>query len=109
MTVLIADDDKTIRLMLELTLAMEGFTVLTAEDGVAALEMLSSHPEVEVVLTDVQMPRMGGVELAGEARRQHPRVPLLFMSAGVSEVPGELVAKPFDPSDIAQRLRKAAA
>ncbi len=88
-------------------LAGAGFDVLTASDGRAALDLLATHPRpVDLVLSDVVMPRMGGVELAGRLRAQHPHVRVLLMSGYAAQlddpaaVADGFLAKPFAPDDL---------
>ncbi len=79
-TILVVEDEPLVRRTVVLTLEREGYRVLTASDGEEALA-LSRKPDVtfDLVLTDVVMPRLGGVELARALRTQRP-VPVIFMS-----------------------------
>jgi CheY-like chemotaxis protein len=115
--VLLADDDAGNRLLCSLNLRDAGFEVIEAEDGGDALEQaLSRSPDV--VLTDVEMPGLDGVELA-QALRADARtraVPVVFMSSGAGapeyarayELGAKgFVSKPFDPVLLAPLLRLA--
>jgi two-component system, cell cycle sensor histidine kinase and response regulator CckA len=66
-----------------------GYVVLEAGDGDAALEMLGRHPETRMLVTDVVMPRLGGVELAARVRNARPDLRVLFLSG----YPGDLVLR----------------
>ena len=68
MTILIVDDSATMLMSLKSTLAMNGFTVETAADGQLALDKLKAGAKPNLILTDVNMPVMGGMELIGKAR-----------------------------------------
>ena len=78
--VLIVDDDESLRESLELVLAAEGFEVVTAADGVAALGRLEAS-SFDVVLCDVRMPGMDGIELLPQLVRRLPGTPVIMMSA----------------------------
>ena len=69
--ILVVDDEEYIRQLLALGLSKFGHTVLTAEDGVKALEWLASN-EVDIVITDIDMPRMSGKELCQAIEKQFP-------------------------------------
>jgi two-component system cell cycle sensor histidine kinase/response regulator CckA len=79
--VLLADDDPGIRRTLSRLLTKRGHTVIEAADGIEALEAYRAHEnEIDVVLTDVVMPRMNGRELAERLAKSYPNTPVIFMS-----------------------------
>ncbi len=87
-TVLVVEDEAPVRELAREILADAGYEVLTAADGVAALELAGSHDgSIEVVLTDVVMPQMGGPEFARRIREQFPEIDIVFMS-GFPELRG---------------------
>jgi two-component system cell cycle sensor histidine kinase/response regulator CckA len=114
-TLLVVDDDATIRRVLQLSLGRAGFRVLSAENGVAALALLDAETSpVDLILTDVVMPEMDGVTLAEHvlARTRAPR--LMFMSGYIHDPekldrvlgrPAPFIQKPFDVDDLAERIR----
>ncbi len=113
--ILIVDDDAALRESLELVLASEGYQVVTADCGDAALERLEEQP-VDVVLCDLRMPGLDGFELIPQIARQAAGVPIVLMSAyGTEDLAVEALrrgaydylAKPFQPSEIVLTLRKA--
>jgi len=77
--VLVVDDDPTARRPLELLLHAEGFVVSTASDGVAALEQ-AARTQPDVVLTDLEMAPMGGIELCRRLRELDPDLPVIVMT-----------------------------
>ncbi|MEM1426969.1 MAG: response regulator, partial [Cyanobacteria bacterium P01_H01_bin.130] len=82
-TLLVVEDSETERNILALTLEKAGFLVVQAGDGQTALEQLRSHPEVQLVISDLEMPRMGGLEFLS-ARRQEPaiaKVPVMMLTS----------------------------
>ena len=68
MTILVVDDSTTMVMSLKTTLSMNGFQVETANNGQAALDKLKSGLKPNLILTDVNMPVMGGLELIGKVR-----------------------------------------
>ena len=84
-TVLLVEDEESVRTMAARILRQKGFAVLEAEDGTAALAALGSYDgPLDLILTDVVMPGIDGVELAARAGEFRPGTPVLFMS-GYSE------------------------
>lgn len=80
-TILIADDEPTIRTYLRAILSADGFDVLEAGDGVEALAKIEElGGAVDLVVTDVRMPRMDGVALATAMAQKHPGTPVLYIS-----------------------------
>ena len=78
--ILVADDEKSIRLMLETGLALNGFRVTTVRTGREALEAASSG-EFDAVLSDIYMPDGGGLELVDALRATRPNLPIILMTA----------------------------
>lgn len=108
--VLVAEDDRDVRRLACLILKMDGYDVLAAEDGVAALEV-SEEQIVDILLTDVRMPRMDGVELARNLARRCPELKVVYMS-GYTDVDIPLgrhcmfLPKPFDASVLSGAVKK---
>jgi PAS domain S-box-containing protein len=118
-TVLVVDDDESVRTVAKSMLERVGFSVLTACDGVQGIEVFGEHgDEIAAVLLDMTMPRMGGLDVLPELLRAKPGVPVLLMS-GYSEqeatrrLAGKGLAgfmqKPYRPGDLIEKLRKALA
>jgi two-component system response regulator AtoC len=113
--VLVVDDEEPVRHMLELMLRREGFTVLTAGSGEEALERLAAEP-VDVVLSDVRMPGIGGLGLVERASEKYADLTIVVMSAfGSIELALEAmqkgaydyISKPFKQDEVVLALRKA--
>jgi CheY-like chemotaxis protein len=115
--VLVVDDDQSIRELLRAILELEGYEVATADHGGAALDLLTRANEPWVVLMDVMMPRMGGLEVckrlsAATGAGQGHQVAL--MTAGLLEqedcptVVRALLRKPFDIDDVLQLIASLA-
>ena len=116
--ILTIDDFKTIRDMLMLTLADAGFDVLQAVDGQDGLEMLDKE-RVDVVITDINMPRMDGYEVIRQMRRNttHKSTPILVLTTESEKEKKNLareagatgwMVKPFDPDRLIATINKVA-
>ncbi len=81
-SILVVDDSMVVRQQVRRTLAAAGFGVLEAADGVQALEKLKETPMVSLVVSDVNMPRMGGLELLEHMRERGflPEMPVLMLT-----------------------------
>ncbi|HEX4913965.1 MAG TPA: ATP-binding protein, partial [Vicinamibacterales bacterium] len=112
--VLLAEDDASVRRLVVAELTRRGFTVLEAEDGRAALEMFRREKDhIDVVVTDVVMPRLNGADFAREVEREQPGARILFIS-GHPERAGQgldptgitnLLMKPFTADTLAARIK----
>lgn len=114
-TVLVVDDDAMMRTLVGRTLRSEGFQVWTASGAPEARQVLGRLTgPLDLILTDVAMPGGMGPQLAGEIRRAHPRVRLLYMSSysrkdllghGIDLGQDDLLAKPFMAAHLLERVR----
>jgi two-component system chemotaxis response regulator CheY len=118
--ILTIDDSKTMRDMLMLTLAEAGFDVIQAVDGQDGLDVLGKEKEqIDVIITDINMPRMDGYEVIRNLRRDpaHKSTPILVLTtesdgdkknlAREAGATGWMV-KPFDPERLVATVRKVA-
>ena len=79
--VLVVDDDSQIRRYIKIVMQSAGVQVLEAEDGLEGLEVFRVwRGRIDVVITDIRMPRMKGTDLAILLRRESPSIPLIFVS-----------------------------
>jgi PAS domain S-box-containing protein len=116
-TVLVVDDDAPLRRTMRRVLESRGYRVLGAESGAAALALAEACGEpIHLLLTDVVMPRMSGLELATRLRERHPTTPVLYVSGYPDDtithygvlVPGvTLIEKPFSVDLLARKVREA--
>jgi len=112
-TVLIVEDEVMVRAVAERALARHGYTVLVAENGEAALEILGRETEVDLMISDVVMPTMDGPTTVRAARKMHPKLPILFISGYAEEqlrksidIPNvSFLAKPFSVQQLAETVR----
>ncbi len=80
--ILVVDDSLTVRQQVALALTGAGFQVVEAADGVDGLEKMTAHPDLAMVLCDVNMPRMTGIEMLEELKRRGDRagIPVLMLT-----------------------------
>lgn len=103
-TILVVDDDCTIRTFVKTLLEIEGYAVLIADDGETAMK-LYDQSMVAMLLTDVVMPNMNGLELADQLLRREPQLRILFMSGSGDASRGfGCVAKPFTAAGLLRRV-----
>jgi signal transduction histidine kinase len=117
-TILVAEDEPGVRQLVCDTLEQLGYKVLRASDGREALSILEQHRPVQLLLTDVIMPVMGGPELARRAASVAQGIGILYMSGytddtlavyGLPQPGTEYIQKPFTPTALAEKLRQVLA
>lgn len=114
-TVLVADDEANLRKVLSAMLRREGYEVLTAQDGLEAAALLG---QADVLLTDLKMPGLNGLALLERARREHPGLPVVMLTAhGTVDTAVhamklgafDYLTKPFDRDELQLVIGKASA
>ncbi|MBK6563268.1 PAS domain S-box protein [Candidatus Amarobacter glycogenicus] len=115
-TVLVVDDEPTVRNVTARALKSFGFDVLEAADGIEGVEMFRQHPEIACVLLDMTMPRMNGEAAFGEIRKERPEARVILMSGyaeqdatdrfGGSGLSG-FIQKPYDLATLRSVVRNA--
>lgn len=112
--VLIVDDEKLTRVTLQVELRDEGFEVWTAANGYEAVEILEREV-VDVVISDVRMPSMDGLEFQGVVRQRWPDVEILFMTAfgtvataveAMRAGAADYLTKPLHPEEVVSRVKR---
>lgn len=78
-TILVVDDELGYRQMIHMDLTGQGFNVLMAEGGLRALEILKAE-RVDLVLTDMKMPKMDGLDVVTAVKKDHPGIPIVLMT-----------------------------
>ena len=109
-TVLVVEDADAVRVLTGRILYAAGYQVVSVESGAVALERLDA---ADVLVTDVVMPGMSGVELAVTARERRPELPVVFVSgytgdtsiAGSDDPATAFLAKPFDGDELLRAVR----
>jgi len=114
--VLLVEDEEPVRRMIRKALEGLGYRVFEASDGAEALAVARENGgDIDLVVTDVVMPRMGGVELAEKLREEWPEIRLLFTSGYAHRASwtgavlpewGVLLEKPFGPREVASKVRE---
>ena len=115
-TILVVEDLNELRELIRETLEPNGYEVLLAGDGLAALEICERiEKPLDLIVTDVRMPRMGGQELAQALKKRQPELKVLYMSGynddtspggTVSEGSALLLPKPFTPEALLRKVRE---
>jgi PAS domain S-box-containing protein len=115
-TVLLAEDEESLRKLTCTTLEMNGYKVLEAKDGIDALEVSRSYDGViDLLLTDIVMPGLGGRDLAEELTRARPEIKIVYMSGytgqtfssqAVLEPGSDLLTKPFTRDVLSRKIRE---
>ena len=106
-TVLVVEDQAEVRSVLARTLALEGYRVLEASDGLEAIDVITAEHDIALVLSDIVMPRMDGIQLA---KNLASSTPILFMTGDPQQRWGDHVAapllqKPFTPEALCAAVR----
>jgi PAS domain S-box-containing protein len=103
---LLVEDDSLVRTMAARGLTEAGYVVLEASNGRAAIELVRSHPgRLDVVITDIGMPEMGGYQLGRLLDDEKPEVPILYMSGyGDADGVSPILRKPFAPDVLVRKV-----
>ena len=115
--VLVVDDDATIRRLLQITLETEGFSVTTAGDGVEGLRKAQEEPRPDLVLLDIMMPGMDGLQVCHTLKNDPStqKLPVVLLSAkaqshdielGLRVGADDYITKPPDLLDLVARVRQ---
>jgi CheY-like chemotaxis protein len=114
-TILIVEDELSVQHMMKRILKDQGYNVLTAVNGTEALRYLERDKHIDMVITDVIMPKMGGWELSEEILKKMPGMPIMFMSGytedltvndKIAKTNRTFLSKPFTPRELLGRVRK---
>ena len=112
-TILVVDDEQEIAELVEIYLTNDGFDVLKAYDGEEGLRVLSEHPEIKVIILDVMMPKMDGLEMCRRIRKTS-NIPIIMLSAKTADMDkilgfgtgvDDYVTKPFNPLELTARVK----
>ncbi|HEX3147427.1 MAG TPA: PAS domain S-box protein [Gemmataceae bacterium] len=115
-TILLAEDEAAIRDLASLALKSSGYSLLDAADGEQALQIATAHPTaIDLLVTDLVMPKLSGRELAERMRLIHPNLRVLFVSGysddaivrnGLVSDAAAFLQKPFTPTILARKVRE---
>lgn len=115
-TILIVDDSKTVRNLVAFIMKKEGFKVVTAEDGLDGLEKLYSAEKIDLIVSDINMPRMDGFTFIKSVREQenYRDIPIVVLStegqekdiqAGLSIGANMYMVKPAQPEKMVKNIK----
>ncbi|MCS7232612.1 MAG: response regulator [Synergistetes bacterium] len=115
--IIVAEDDSKIQMVIKGALEKEGYEILLAKDGLEAIKLLQENPDVVSIVTDIAMPRMTGLELVEEIRKNgpNPDIPILMLSAHHTKENilkatelgiNDFLIKPFSIKDLVIRLNR---
>lgn len=116
-TILLVDDSATMRTILGQALTLSGMQLnkIDAEDGEKALEIFKSNPSIDLIITDINMPKMDGIALITEVRKISQTVPILVLTTETKEALKQKamymgasgwIVKPFKPNQILSVLKE---
>jgi CheY-like chemotaxis protein len=115
-TIMLVEDEPSIRRLVGTALRRNGYQVLEAANGLEAIDRFAAHQdEVDLLITDVRMPEMAGPELIRRLRASKPDLKVLCMSGCVASVPHEigsevaLLQKPFSGQDLLTQVGRLVA
>ena len=116
--ILLAEDEQNLQNMLQTILTEAGHTITAVEDGQAALKILEEE-RYDILITDIIMPKLGGIELMREIREKYPEIKLVAISGGgnyiraggylqVAQLIGATctLRKPFTPKELFDAIRE---
>lgn len=116
-TILLAEDDRNLRRVLQATLVREGYDVATAPDGEAAAEWLAAR-HADALITDIRMPKLDGLALFRRCRETHPELPVILITAfgriddaveAMRNGAFDYISKPFDEAELLRVVGNAVA
>jgi CheY-like chemotaxis protein len=115
--ILIADDEESMRMLVARAIALDGHSIVTAQDGAEALEILTrENGRFDLLLSDIQMPVMDGIALALAAARDFPQVTILLMTgfadqreraSNLNAIAHDVISKPFSVAVIRAAIADA--
>lgn len=112
-TILVVDDDKEIADLVEIYLVNDGYKVLKASDGSQCLDILAGHPEIRMLILDIMMPGIDGLEVCRRIRKTS-NIPILMLSAKAEDMDkivgfgtgaDDYLTKPFHPLELLARVK----
>ncbi len=112
-SILVVDDDKEIADLVEIYLVNDGYSVLKASDGEECIKMFHEHPEIRMIILDIMMPGVDGLEVCRQIRKTS-NVPILMLSAKAEDMDkivgfgtgaDDYLTKPFHPLELLARVK----
>ena len=113
MKIIVVDDDKEIVELLSIYIQNEGYNVVKAYDGKEALSKVATIPDIDLMILDIMMPKMDGMEVVKELRKES-QIPIIMLTAKTTDMDkikgliagaDDYVTKPFNPLEIMARVK----
>ena len=110
-TILLVEDEPAIRQLFATALSRAGYTVFEARNGEEAVKVFDQHgDDIDLLLTDMRMPYMGGAALAGELRGRNQALKMICISghsgAAATALSSDFLAKPFSRDEMLKKVRE---
>lgn len=110
-TILLVEDEPAVRQLFAMALSRAGYTVHEARNGEEAVKVFDQHAdEIDLLLTDMRMPYMGGAELAGRLRGRNQALKTICISgyggSAATAVSSDFLAKPFSRDEMLKKVRE---
>ena len=110
-TILLVEDEDPVRRLFSTGLARAGYAVHEARNGLEALDVFDRHPDsIDLLVTDLRMPLMGGLELTRKLRARHPTLKVVCISGFPGEFEADasvdFLAKPFSRDDLLRKVKE---
>ena len=110
-TILLVEDEPAVRQLFAMALARAGYTVFEARNGEEAVKVFDEHADdIDLLLTDMRMPYMGGAELAGALRGRKQDLKMICISgyggSAATAVSSDFLAKPFSRDEMLKKVRE---
>lgn len=111
-TIMVVDDEKDIREVIEIYLMNEGFSVVSAEDGEEALKLMKCY-KIDLIILDIMMPKLNGIQACLDIRKAE-KMPIIMLSAktedadkilGLNIGADDYITKPFNPLELVARVK----
>ncbi len=114
-TILVVEDEAGLRELLQDILTNHGYRVLTAQDGQRALALFLDHRNIELVISDIGLPKVGGLDLYQAIRKMKPDIKVILVSGFVDDADmqkmqkggvNRFIQKPYQPLDVLRKVRE---
>jgi len=112
--ILIVEDNESLRILIEVVLEKQGYTVVSADNGADAFEYLQRDAQFDAIMSDIYMPEMDGLRLIALVRRHYPSIPIIIASAYLYQIQharklgaSQYLHKPFTNRQLAEVVRVA--